>query len=177
MRTGGGNLLPRRGVPRDAQSGQRAGHDARHARMPSRDRDHDIVRAALVADGWTITDDPLHLRYAGDDLYVDLAAERLIAAEKGVRRIAVEIKTFNGPSELVDLHAAVGQFVVYREVLAEVDPKRELYLAVSEDVREEVFESGIARLVLARQIRRLLSYDPVRKEIVRWIPSSSTGTP
>jgi hypothetical protein len=60
--------------------------------MPAHDRDHDAVCAALVADGWTITGDPLHLRYAGDDLYVDLAAERLIAAEKGHQRISVEIK-------------------------------------------------------------------------------------
>ncbi len=138
--------------------------------MPARDRDHEAVRDGLIADGWVITGDPLHLRYAGDDLYVDLAAERLIAADKGTRRIAVEIKSFNGPSDVTDLHAAVGQFVVYREVLAEVDPERELYLAVAEEVRAEVFEAGVARLVLARQVRRLLSYDPVRKVIVRWIP-------
>jgi hypothetical protein len=50
----------------------------------------------------------------------------LLAAEKGPRRIAVEIKSFSGPSELADLHVAVGQFVVYREVLADIDPQREL---------------------------------------------------
>lgn len=138
--------------------------------VPAHDRDHEIVRAALIADGWAITDDPLHLRYAGDELYVDLAAERLLAAEKDMRRIAVEIKSFSGPSELVDLHAAVGQFIVYREVLAAVDPQRELFLAVSEHVRTEVFETGVARLILERQIRRLFSYDPETKEIVKWIP-------
>lgn len=138
--------------------------------MPAHDRDHDAVRAALVADGWTITGDPLRLRYAGDDLYVDLAAERLIGAERGHRRIAVEIKSFSGASELSDLHTAVGQFIVYREVLAEIDPQRELYLAVPESVRAEVFESGIAKLMLARQIHRLVSYDAIRKEVVRWIP-------
>lgn len=62
--------------------------------MPAHDRDHDAVCGALVAGGWTITGDPLHLRHAGDDLYVDLAAERLIAAERGLQRIAVEIKSF-----------------------------------------------------------------------------------
>jgi XisH protein len=138
--------------------------------MPPHDRDHDAVCAALVADGWSITNDPLHLRYAGDDIYIDLAAEQLIAAEKGLRRIAVEIKSFSGPSELADLHGAVGQFVVYREVLAEIDPERELYLAVTEEVRTEVFESGVAQLLLARQIRRLVSIDPARKVIVQWIP-------
>ncbi len=140
--------------------------------MPAHDRDHAAVVAALVADGWTVTANPLHLRYSGDDLYVDyvdLAAERLIAAEKGPQRIALEIKSFSGPSELADLHIAVGQFVVYREVLADIDPQRDLYLAVTEQVRVEVFETGVARLMLARQIRRLVSYDPDKKEIVQWI--------
>ncbi len=98
----------------------------------------------------------------------------MLAAEKGPRRIAVEIKSFSGPSELADLHVAVGQFVVYREVLADIDPQRELYLAVSEEVRAEVFEAGVARMILLRQIRRLVSYDPARKAIVRWIPSIDT---
>ena len=44
--------------------------------MPAKDLYHDIVVAALTADGWVITDDPLQLRYQKRDLYVDLAAER-----------------------------------------------------------------------------------------------------
>jgi hypothetical protein len=50
--------------------------------MSARDRDHDAVRVALIADGRTITNDPLHLRYAGADLYVDLAAERLTSRDQ-----------------------------------------------------------------------------------------------
>lgn len=60
--------------------------------------------------------------------------------------------------------------MVYREVLAELDPQRQLYLAVPESVRAEVFEAGVAKMMLARQIHRLLSYDAARKEVVRWIP-------
>lgn len=145
--------------------------------MPAHDRDHEAVRAALIADGWTITGDPLHLRYAGKDLYVDLAAERLIAAERGQRRIAVEIKSFSGPSELSDLHAAVGQFIVYREVLADLEPDRELYLAVPETVRAEVFEAGVGKMIFTRQIQRLVSYDPIRKELVKWTPCPPTAKP
>jgi multidrug efflux pump subunit AcrA (membrane-fusion protein) len=87
------------------------------------------------------------------------------------------VKSFNGPSEIADLHVAMGQFVVYREVLADIDPQRDLYLAVTEQVRVEVFEAGGARLMLARQIRRLVSYDSERKEIVQWIRQISTETP
>ena len=51
--------------------------------MPARDFYHDAVVKALIADGWTITHDPLKISYGGEDLYVDLGAERMtIAAEK-----------------------------------------------------------------------------------------------
>ena len=91
-------------------------------------------------------------------MYDEDARKKLLAgAEKLARAVGVTLgptgrnviidKSFGGPSELADLHAAVGQFVVYREVLAEIDPERELYLAVSEEVRAEVFESGVARMV------------------------------
>lgn len=34
---------------------------------------------------------------------MDLAAEKLLIAEKGTQKIAVEIKTFSGDSEVADL--------------------------------------------------------------------------
>jgi len=61
--------------------------------MPARDIYHDHVKAALVKDGWTITDDPLKLSFGRKNIYVDLGAERLIAAAKGGQKIAVEIKS------------------------------------------------------------------------------------
>ena len=66
--------------------------------MPARDIYHEAVKNALVKDGWTITDDPLTLELDGERLFVDLGAERVIGAEKGLRKIAVEIITFGGPS-------------------------------------------------------------------------------
>jgi len=68
--------------------------------MPALDRHHHAVRNALVKDGWTITHDPLTLNIGRDRLHVDLGAERVIGAEKGVRKIAVEIKTFAGASSI-----------------------------------------------------------------------------
>jgi XisH protein len=62
--------------------------------MPARDRYHDHVKAALIKDGWIITHDPLRLHWGVKDMYVDLGAERLLAAEKGTRKIAVEVKSF-----------------------------------------------------------------------------------
>lgn len=50
--------------------------------MPAKDRFHEAVRTALEGEGWIITADPLYLEFGGVDMFVDLAAEKVIAAEK-----------------------------------------------------------------------------------------------
>jgi XisH protein len=59
--------------------------------MPAKDRYHQSAKNALIKDGWIITHDPLHLKWGKRDMYVDLGAEKLIAAEKAGQRIAVEV--------------------------------------------------------------------------------------
>ena len=98
--------------------------------MLAKDRYHNAVRHALEADGWTITDDPLPLRVGTRDLYVDLGAERLLAAERGSEKIAVEIKSLVGPSPIASLEQALGQFVLYNDALELLEPERLLFLAV-----------------------------------------------
>lgn len=70
--------------------------------MPAKDVYHDVVRTALEKDSWVITDDPFRLKIGSKDLYVDLGAEKLLAAQKGETKIAVEVKSF-GSSVLVML--------------------------------------------------------------------------
>jgi hypothetical protein len=69
----------------------------------------------LEKDGWTITHDPLTitLEDTSDNLFVDLGAERLIAAEKASRKIAVEVKSFVSGSKMTDLENALGQYTLY----------------------------------------------------------------
>ncbi len=63
--------------------------------MARLDKIHEIVKTALVKDGWVITDDPFAVQFEEFDLYVDLAAERVFAAERAGEKIAVEIKSFS----------------------------------------------------------------------------------
>lgn len=60
----------------------------------ARDKYHKLVKLALIEEGWTITHDPYIVKRDPRDLEVDPGAERIIAAEKGAERIAVEIKSF-----------------------------------------------------------------------------------
>jgi hypothetical protein len=73
--------------------------------MAALDKIHNAVKNALIKDGWTITADPLMLKYEGQKILIDLAAEKdflesgVFAAEKGTEKIAVEVKSFLAPSK------------------------------------------------------------------------------
>lgn len=136
--------------------------------MPARDLFREAVRTALIKDGWTITHDPFRIPFGERTVYVDLAAERVIAAERGEERITVEVKTFLGPSELHEFHAAVGQYASYRTVLMRVEPERQLFLAVPKGVMEGLFQEPIARLVLQDLTISVLAYDPDQEVITAW---------
>ena len=81
--------------------------------MAALDKIHNAVKNALVKDGWTITDDPLTIEYKDAVLYADLGAEKVFAAEKGGKKIAVEVKSFSKPSHFYDLENAFGQYYLY----------------------------------------------------------------
>ena len=85
--------------------------------MPAKDIYHETVKNALIKDGWTITDDPFYVAWVGRDLFVGFGAEKVLAAEKKGRKIAVEVKSFVGLSEIEDLKNALGQYVLYRNAL------------------------------------------------------------
>jgi hypothetical protein len=106
--------------------------------MPTRDLFHDAVKHGLTKDGWTITADPMIVEFSGHDMYIDLGAGKLIAADKDNQQIAVEVKSFIGPSVLSDFHTALGQFLNYRLALDAKEPQRMLYLAVPVPCRARV---------------------------------------
>ena len=58
--------------------------------MPAKDLlSPHAVKHALIQDNWLITHDPLSLKVGRKDLFVDLGAERFLAAERQGEKIAV----------------------------------------------------------------------------------------
>ena len=138
--------------------------------MPRLDYLHNTVKNALNKDGWVITDDPFRISFGIRKVYVDLGAEKsLLAAEKGSERIAVEIKSFIGISQMNDLENAVGQYIVYRTYLREVEPTRLLYLAVDSEAYAEVFSDISGRILLEANQIKLIVVDADLEEITEWI--------
>jgi nitrogenase molybdenum-iron protein alpha/beta subunit len=104
------------------------------------------------------------------DVYIDLAAEEAIAAEKGGRKIAVEVKSFAGGSTISEFHSALGQFLNYRiEIEVSKEPERILYLAVPTDIYEMFLKFEPVKTVIERYTVRLIIYSPNQEVIDRWI--------
>ncbi|MDZ8187149.1 MAG: element excision factor XisH family protein [Nostoc sp. ChiSLP02] len=144
--------------------------------MPVSKRYHENVKNALIKDGWTITDDPFHLKWGKKDMYVDLGVEKVIAAEKEGHRIAAEIKTFRTVSDMTDLEQALGQYLAYRSVMIRTNPDRVLYLAVRDEVYADIFEEPIAKLLVEDYKVNVVVFQLEQEVIFRWIPWSNTGT-
>jgi hypothetical protein len=138
--------------------------------VPARNLHHDAVVAALTAEGWKVTDDPLRIRVGKRDLCIDLGAEKtVLGAEKAGRKIAVEIQSFIGPSPVRDLEVAVGQYSLYRLALADGGVDRQLFMAVPQHVFESLFQEPLGRLVTSELDLQLVVFDDLAQRITQWI--------
>ena len=136
----------------------------------AKDTYHETVKTALIKDGWIITDDPLRLKVASRTLYVDLGAKKLLAAEKEGMLIAVEIKSFLSASLINDLEQALGQYIIYSQILSQQAPNRLLYLAIPKSVFSDFFSEELPQSVIKLNQVKLLVFQPETEEIVQWIP-------
>jgi hypothetical protein len=103
-------------------------------------------------------------------MYIDFGVERVLAAEKADQKIAIEVKSFVGNSEIDDLEKAIGQYVIYRAVLAEKEQNRILYLAVPPNIIQDIFEQPLGKILLKHSLAQVISFDPKKEAIIQWIP-------
>jgi hypothetical protein len=137
--------------------------------MPRLDIIHNAVKNALIKDGWLITDDPYVIQYRRTVLYADLGAERPIAIERNGQKLVVEVKSFVGASKIQDLKEALGQYDIYRYLLEEIAPDRELYVAVSNVVYNVFFTQDVTQLILNKHQLPIIVVDIETEEILQWI--------
>ena len=133
---------------------------------------HEHVKTALIKDGWTITHDPLRLlSKAEGGLEADLGAEKIIIAEKGLSKIAIEVKSFLQPSLINEFNKATGQYVSYEEALDMLNDDRILYLAIPDEIYTKLVTKIITQRVIKRLKIKILLYNPESKTVVSWIES------
>jgi hypothetical protein len=137
--------------------------------MPAKDIYHNEVKNALLKDGWTITADPYFIKYEDAELYADLAAEKPIAAQRQGQKIVVEIKSFVGRSLMYDFHGALGQYMVYRNLIQLTDPEYKLYLAIDDLVYKNFFKRKSIQLITNENKLLLIVVEMEKEEILQWI--------
>jgi hypothetical protein len=134
----------------------------------ARDKYHELVRKSLEDEGWLITDDPLYVNTQKRQVKIDLAAERLIGAEKGDQKIAVEIKSFINLSQVYDFYRALGQNLYYSVALEFIQSDRILFLAIPDDIYNDFFAEPITSEIVRRFSIRLIVYSVEKEKIVQW---------
>ncbi len=134
----------------------------------AKDLYHSLVKDVLIADGWTITDDPYYIQWT-PEWEIDLGAEKIIGAEKESRKIAVEVKSFLKASFANEFHTILGQYLNYLSALRRTDQERILYLAVPSHVWSSKFQVKGIKASLEDYQLKIIIYDVKSKKIEKWI--------
>jgi len=137
--------------------------------MPAKDIYHEAVKNALIKDGWSILADPYKIKYKDAELFADLAAEKPLAAERNGRKIVVEIKSFLSPSPMRDFEIALGQYILYRNLISLTEPEYQIYLAIKDSIYENFFQRESIQDVLKINQLLLLVVEMEKEKILQWI--------
>ncbi|MCB9461451.1 MAG: fatty-acid synthase [Anaerolineaceae bacterium] len=133
--------------------------------MPAKDRYHNVVVEALTKAGWSVDNEQVMLIMKERWLWIDLQAHR-----DDANIILVEVKGFeNMPSPVAYLASVVGQYVLYQTALDYLEVDYPLYLAVPVDAADGVLQEALSQQVIKRVNMKLVVFDPVQKEILRWM--------
>lgn len=120
----------------------------------AKDAFHNLFKQILIKYGWNITHDPYILEEWNPEWEIDLSAEKVIGAEKGRWKIAVELKSFLRPSFAYEFHQTIGQYINYYHALSQIEKERILFLAVPAHIWNTQFQrNGIKFSLEQEQIK------------------------
>ncbi len=138
--------------------------------MPQLDSCHPQVVHALEKAGWAVVVSPFRLESPLNDLFVDILLDRSSEPETQ-QIIVVEVKCFTDRNaQTYELYVAIGQYLVYRELLTANGIEHPLYLAVPSVAFYGIFEA-IGMPVAIKTQMKLVIIDLDKEEVVQWIES------
>lgn len=128
-----------------------------------------LVRNLLEADGWKVTHDPYFLMLGKRRGFIDLGAERiLLGAERKGEKIAIEVKSFLGLSDVDQFEDALGQYLLYKPALQEKEPERTLYLALPISFYNSLFDDSYFQKIAQLYDLKMLIFDEKSEIISEW---------
>jgi hypothetical protein len=136
--------------------------------MPAIDVCEPAVIRALEKAGWVVVDHPatIHLgRGKGNFIYADL---RLRRHDSNQTIIIAEVKCFTR-GLLDEFYHAVGQYVVYRNVLRLNNIATSVYLALPQHIYDTFFQRAFVQATLDDIHMKLVIVDLEKEEATEWI--------
>ncbi len=92
-----------------------------------------------------------------------------MAAERNRRKIVVEIKSFLSPSPMRDFEIALGQYILYRNLISLTEPEYQIYLAIKDSIYENFFQRESIQDILKINQLLLLVVEMEKEKILQWI--------
>lgn len=140
--------------------------------MPNQDRQHPVVRRALIKAGWTILKEQVSLAIGTEQeitrrLYIDLLARSSVG-----QIVLIEVKGL-ASSPVHELMELIGQYLVYRAALNYLEAMTPLYVALPVTTYQSIVEHLLGQTVMQEMLKTpipFVLYDPDKEELVRWIP-------
>ncbi len=123
--------------------------------MPALDSCHDQIVRALEKTGWQVIPKPYKLPGPINSLLVDIEARRIYDGfEQEI--IVVEVKCFQNPAATMhDIYVAIGQYLVYREIMDRLALDEPLYLAIPTEIYG-ILKSIASNIIAKNQIKMML---------------------
>jgi hypothetical protein len=133
--------------------------------MPQLDSGHPQVVSALEKAGWDVSDNPYSLDTTLNVLFGDIEAWR--SDDNPI--IVVEVKCFReGTSDMASLYNAIGQYLVYRNLLSGLRKNRVLYMALPSNIFQGMFQ--FFGMPLVNELRvNLIVVNLDKEEVEQWI--------
>jgi hypothetical protein len=136
--------------------------------MPALDQCHPHIVRALTKAGWGIVSAPYKLSTDVRTVFIDLAVSR---GTNGNHQqiLLVEVKCFPDRKSMTrDLYTAIGQYLVYQAMLANIGLHIPLFLAVPDDVYTQVFDTDVIKAITNHYIK-IVVVNLDSETVTRWI--------
>lgn len=124
--------------------------------MPKLDQCHPQIVLALEKEGWRVDEKPRRLVHEERLVFIDIRATRRVNGSRQQILLA-EIKCFpDRDGTTLELYIAFGQYIIYRALLAQEEIRSPLYLAIPDEVYEDVFDSTVRRAMSDNQVKLVI---------------------
>ena len=71
--------------------------------------------------------------------------------------------------QAADLEQAIGQYILYEDILAQTNPQRRVVLAIPQLAWDTVFVRDIGKLALQNRLHFVFVFEPEREVITQWV--------